>query len=144
MGSIQLYHNCSGLKPCRRSVTLIQLRLIHSPGCSRLLLWLRPSSTTTLVASTVIPQTFIPSLGLSSEYQTLPFSGFPAVSTRMPEALQTPPSPFSVFTGPAAQAENQSVSIFPSPFLPTTNLLPCPVKSCISGLLISLLTPSLT
>ena len=142
----QLYHNCSGLNPCRRSLTLIQLWQTPSPGYSQLLLQIQALST--VLGNPLDPH---PSLGLSSEPQTCPFSSFPVVSTLtqrhckflllyfQSSLLQSP-----LILTLRLRTKNQSSSIFPSPFLPTTNLSPCPVKSCISGLLISLPTPSLS
>lgn len=103
----QLYHNYSGLNPCRRSLTLIQLWQTPSPGYSQLLLQIQALST-----GLRNPLDLYPSLGLSSEPQTCPFSSFPVVSTLTPEALQIPPPLFSVFTpivtiDPDAQAKNQ-------------------------------------
>ena len=69
----QLYHHCSGLNPCRRSLTLIQLWQTPSPGYSQLLLQIQALST-----GLRNPLDLYPSLGLSSEPQTCPFSSFPS------------------------------------------------------------------
>lgn len=105
--TFQLYCNCSGLNPCSRSPTLIQLWQTSSPGYSQLLLQIQALST-----GLRNPLDLYPSLGLPSEPQTCPFSPFPVVSTLRPEALQIPPPLFSVFTpivsiDPDAQAKNQ-------------------------------------
>lgn len=70
--SSQLYHNCSGLNPCRRSVTLIQLWLKPSRGCSKLLLWLRLSSKGLMNPLNLYPQFRSLFSAPDSSFQLLP------------------------------------------------------------------------